>query len=57
MLRSRSTDVEDTSRSIRSALEDAADQARLRGRLVRCAPIVLGAALGLLGVLLLGGAT
>jgi hypothetical protein len=57
MHRSRPTDIEDGYRLIRSALQDAADQARLRRRVVRWALIVLGAALGLLGMLLLGGPT
>jgi hypothetical protein len=57
MHRSRPTNIEDGYRLIRSALQDAADQARLRRRVVRWALIVLGAALGLLGLLLLGGPT
>jgi hypothetical protein len=57
MARSRSPSTSDGSRSIRSALENAADEARRRRRLLRWALIGLGAALVVCGLLMLGGAT
>ena len=53
MVRSSSPDIEDGARPIRSALQDAADEARRRRRLVRWALIGLAVALLLVGLLLL----
>ena len=53
MVRSSTSAVADRDRPIRSALQDAADEARRRRRLVRWALIGLAVALLLVGLLLL----
>ena len=52
MVRSSTSAVADGDRPIRSALQDAADEARRRRRLVRWALIGLAVALLLVGLLL-----
>src|SRR2546423_13673097 len=55
MHRSRSARPKGSQRSVRSALEDAADEVQRRRRLVRRALVGVGGALMALAALLLGG--
>jgi hypothetical protein len=57
MADSRSTDADDGNRPVRSLLQDAADEAHRRRRLVRWALIVLGGALLALVILLMSTPT